>query len=161
VPNLGLTPDIMAEGAAAETLASSLAQLFNATVLGDLAPLETGADPLKVFDLDTYDRLTEIVANPKLYGFANVTDPCWTGNFFGYAGSPNGKLCSLLPAVQNQYLFWDGLHPTEAGHLLAADFAYATLTATPEPSQWAMILIGFVGLSLAGWRARRTAANAA
>jgi phospholipase/lecithinase/hemolysin len=159
VPNLGLTPDIEAEGAAAQTLASGLAQLFNATVLSDLASIETGSDPLKVFDLDAYEKLTEIVANPTRYGFANVTDPCWTGNFFGYAGSPTGKLCSLLPAVQNQYLFWDGLHPTEAGHLLTADVAYAL--AAPEPSTWAMLLIGLSGLSFAGWRARRAPAAGA
>ncbi len=149
VPNLGLIPDITAQGAAAQTLASSLAQLFNATVLGDLAPLETGGDPLKVFDLNTYDALTEIVDSPNHDGFANVTDPCWTGNFFGSGGT----LCSTLPAVQNQYLFWDGVHPTEAAHLLTADLGYAI--AAPEPSTWAMMLIGVAGLSFAGWRARR------
>jgi phospholipase/lecithinase/hemolysin len=161
VPNLGLTPDVTAEGAAAQTLASSLARLFNATVLDDLAPLETGAGALKLFDLDTYDRLTDVVANPKLYGFTNVSDPCWTGSFFGYAGSPNGKLCSLLPAVQNQYLFWDGLHPTEAGQLLTANFAYDTLIATPEATTWSMMLFGFAWLSFAGWRAQRPAAASA
>jgi phospholipase/lecithinase/hemolysin len=148
VPNLALTPDIEAEGAAAQTLASSLAQLFNATVLGDLAPLETGYDPLKVFDLNTYAALTGIVDSPNHDGFTNVTDPCWTGNFFGSGGT----LCSTLPAVQNQYLFWDGVHPTAAAHLLTADLAYAT--AGPEPSTWAMLLVGFAGLAFAGRRAR-------
>ena len=47
VPNLGLTPDIAAEGAAAETLASGLAQLFNATVLGDLAAARDRRRPLE------------------------------------------------------------------------------------------------------------------
>ncbi len=152
VPNLGLTPDIEAQGTVAQTLASSLAQLFNATVLGDLAPLETGGDPLKVFDLNTYDALTEIVDSPNHNGFANVSDPCWTGGFSGYAGSPGATLCSKVPADQNQYLFWDGLHPTEAAHLLTADLAYAL--AAPEPSTWAMLIVGFAGLGLAGWRAR-------
>ena len=31
--------------------------------------------------------------------------------------------------------------------------------AVPEPSTWAMMLIGFAGLGLAGWRHRRTACN--
>ena len=81
-----------------------------------------------------------------------MTDPCWTGNFFGSGGT----LCSTLPAVQNQYLFWDGVHPTEAAHLLNADLAYGI--AAPEPSTWATMLIGFAGLSFAGWRARRALA---
>jgi phospholipase/lecithinase/hemolysin len=148
VPNLALTPDIEAEGAAAQTLASSLAQLFNATVLGDLRPLETGFDPLKVFNLNTYAALTEIVDSPNHDGFLNVTDPCWTGNFFG----SRGTLCSALPAVQNQYLFWDGVHPTAAAHLLTADLAYAI--AAPEPSAWTMLLIGFASLAFGGGRAR-------
>jgi phospholipase/lecithinase/hemolysin len=50
-------------------------------------------------------------------------------------------------------LFFDGLHPTEGGHLLAADLAYALVA--PEPSTWAMMLIGFAGLGYFGLRSRR------
>jgi hypothetical protein len=27
---------------------------------------------------------------------------------------------------------------------------------TPEPATWAMMLLGFIGLGFAGWRARRS-----
>ena len=33
-------------------------------------------------------------------------------------------------------------------------------SSVPEPSTWAMLLAGFAGLSYAGWRWSRTAANA-
>ena len=81
-----------------------------------------------------------------------MTDPCWTGSLFGSGGT----LYSTLTAVQNQYLFWDGVHATAAAHLLTADLAYAL--AAPEPSTWGMMLIGFVGLSFAGCRACRALA---
>jgi PEP-CTERM motif len=56
-------------------------------------------------------------------------------------------------------LFFDGLQPTEGGHMLAADLAYALVA--PEPSTWAMMLVGFAGLGFAGWRARRRATGIA
>jgi PEP-CTERM motif len=36
--------------------------------------------------------------------------------------------------------------------MLVAELAYAA--AAPEPSTWAMMLIGLAGLGFAGWRAR-------
>jgi phospholipase/lecithinase/hemolysin len=74
-----------------------------------------------------------------------VSDPCWTGDFT----NPNsGTLCSTDPSDQNKFLFWDEVHPTAAGHLLAAEFALDALTAVPEVSTWAMMLVGFAGLGL-------------
>jgi phospholipase/lecithinase/hemolysin len=149
VPNLGLTPDFESEGVETAEAASSLAQLFNSTLLLALAPLETGADPLKVFVLDTYDLLGDVVADPQRYGFTNVTEACI-----------DVPACLMgTQAEQDEFLSWDGLHPTEGGHMLAADLAYALVA--PEPSTWAMMLVGFAGLGFAGWRARRRATGIA
>jgi phospholipase/lecithinase/hemolysin len=60
-------------------------------------------------------------------------------------------LCSPTQAGQDQFLFWDEVHPTAAGHLLTAEFAVEALAA-PEISTWAMMLVGFPGLGLAGYR---------
>ena len=140
VPNLGLTPRF--DGTALQSLASGLAESFNVSVLNGLASLE--GHGLKVFTLDTYDLLGEIKADPSGFGFANVSDPCWTGNFIDPS---SGRLCSTIPSDQNQFLFWDEIHPTAAGHLLAAEFAVDALAA-PELSTWAMMLAGFAGLGL-------------
>ena len=151
VPNLGLTPRF--EGTAFQSLASSLAESFNLAVLDGLTQRESqGLKGLKVFTLDTYDLLGQITANPLQYGFSDVTDPCWTGNF---TDPMSGTLCSPNQTGQDEFLFWDEVHPTAAGHLLAAEFAFDALTAVPEPSTWAMMLIGFVGLGFAGYRKTR------
>jgi phospholipase/lecithinase/hemolysin len=151
VPNLGLTPRILDAGVPGLPLeASTLAQTFNADVLSDIA---TDAPSLAVYNIDAYGLLTNAVGPPPV-GFVNVTDPCWTGDFTGYA--TGGSVCSTDPAVQNTYLFWDSVHPTARGHLLVAEAGYALVA--PELSTWAMMLLGLAGLGFTGARrARRTA----
>jgi PEP-CTERM motif len=88
--------------------------------------------------------------------------PCWSGND---TGGP-GALCSN----PDQYLFWDSGHPTAEGHLLVAQDACNVIgacnavdarpllvaqdprSAVPEPSTWAMMLLGFAGLGFLGYR---------
>jgi phospholipase/lecithinase/hemolysin len=155
VPDLGLTPGITALGPDASVAASALSAYFDQQVLLALAPAEAAG--LTVYDLNTYALIDEAVQDPGAFDFSNVTDPCWTGKFTGYA--TGGSVCSTLPAVQDTYLFWDDVHPTAAGQLLVADAALQALgRPVPEPSTWAMVLIGFGGLGFAGYRARARAA---
>ena len=156
VPDLGVTPGITALGSpAASAAATALSAYFDEQVLLDLAPVEAAG--LTVFDLNTYALLDKAVQDPSAFGFSNVTDPCWTGGFTGSA--TGGSLWSTLPAVQDTYLFWDDVHPTAAGQLLVSDAALRTLgLPVPEPSTWAMLLVGFGGLGFAGYRARARAA---
>jgi phospholipase/lecithinase/hemolysin len=142
VPELSLTPEVQALGSAAGTLADTLAQTFNSTLLSDLGSVETGADALNVVALDTYDFLAEAVASPAKYGFANVTEPCLLVV----------ACATASPTVQDTFLFWDTLHPTEGGHMQTAALAYGLVA--PEPSTWAMMLLGFIGLGYAGYRGR-------
>ena len=154
VPDLGATPGIEALGPAASAAASALSAFFDQQVLLDLAPVEAAG--LTVYNLNTYALIDEAVKDPSAFGFSNVTSPCWTGGYTGYA--TGGSVCSTLPAVQDTYLFWDGVHPTAAGHLLVADAALRAIgLPVPEPSTWATLLIGFGGLGFAGYRRRARA----
>ena len=92
--------------------------------------------------LDTYGLLDAIEANGAAYGFTNVTSPCLTGAV-DYSG---GTVCSPTLAGQDQYLFWDELHPTAAGHELIADAALSVIT--PEPASFALIGVGLLGVYL-------------
>jgi phospholipase/lecithinase/hemolysin len=152
VPDLGLTPEITSLGSPlASAAASALSAFFDAQVLIDLAPAESAG--LTVYDLDTYALIDQAVAHPDAFGFSNATDPCWTGGFTGPA--LGDKLCS----TPDSFLFWDDVHPTAAGQLLVADAALRAMgLPVPEPSTWAMLLVGFGGLGFAGCRARARAA---
>ena len=150
VPDLAVVPEFKALGSEFATDAGTLAKDFNAGVLDDVKAL--GLSGLRVFDVPVFSAMDKIVADPSMFGLTNVTDPCLSGDFM----SP-GVEC----ADPDQYLFWDGEHPTKAGHALTADLAFDVLMGTtdpltaPEPSTWAMMLMGFAGLGLASWRTRR------
>jgi phospholipase/lecithinase/hemolysin len=144
VQNLGDTPRF--DDTPLQSLATELSVSFHTGVIDGLAPLEK--DGLKVFDLEPEAAFAKIKADPEAYGFTNVTDPCWTGNF---ADPDSGTLCS----DPNEYLYWDMAHPTAAGHRVIADIAYETLTAVPELSTSAMIAIGFAGFGFVAFHHRR------
>ena len=125
-------------------------------IMTKLTVADIADEMLKVFDLDAYSLIDKAVADGSAYGFTNVTDPCWTGNFSG--GPSTATLCGTTVAEQDQYLFWDAVHPTAAGHEILSDVALLELGVdTPEPSTWAMIILGFAGLGALGARKRAVA----
>lgn len=100
---------------------------------------------------------------------ANGTDPV-SGAIFQDGGSSTVGSCGA--SYFNSFRWCDaadGLDGLWAGSQIAANSGEAFFaeqlyvrSAVPEPSTWAMMLIGFAGLGFAGYRAsRRTAAFAA
>jgi phospholipase/lecithinase/hemolysin len=61
--------------------------------------------------------LHEIVAAPARFGLTNVTGPCIRLNVTAHA------FCER----PGKFLFWDGIHPTVAGHRILAKRANAAL----------------------------------
>jgi phospholipase/lecithinase/hemolysin len=132
VPDLGKTPNVTSgkangsnvPSAALDALATQLTDQFNTALDSQLATI-TGAT---VHVVDTTALLDNAIANPAVYGLTNVTTPVWSGN---YTDPNSGTLAVTGAAAQNQFLFWDGLHPTESGHQVLADAAEAELSGTP------------------------------
>jgi phospholipase/lecithinase/hemolysin len=108
-PNVALTPAIRSLGPAAEGLATSLTQAFNAGLAQVLAQLSVGLPGISVARLDAYQLLNEIVADPAAFDLTNVTTACLTPNAAPFA-------CKHADG----FLFWDGIHPTKAGHAILA-----------------------------------------
>ena len=125
-PNLGVGPAVIAGGGAA--LGSFLASAMN----GALAFRLSGEADVTTFDFFGFS--TQLSTNPAAFGLTNGSDAC---------GALAGADC-------NQYVYWDGIHPTTAGHaaLGAAVFALAV----PEPETYALLGLGLVFVM---WQVRR------
>jgi phospholipase/lecithinase/hemolysin len=119
VPDLGKTPYETSRGPAVAQTASSLATLYNTDLAAAVQKLQASG-ALKVDLVDTFSVLDQTAANPGAHGFTNVTDPVWTGNLT----DPNSGTLRATGAAQNQFLYFDSLHPTAQAHSqLAAGIA--------------------------------------
>jgi len=127
IPDLGKTPDVMqglANGsgvpsAAFDALASSLASEYDSDLASRLATIAS-SDSLDVTIIDAFGLIDNAVADPAAYGLGNVTSPVWTGT---YGGGPGSGSLAATGSAQDQYLFFDHLHPTETGELAVAALA--------------------------------------
>ncbi len=137
VPDLGKTPDALALGPVAAAGESALSAAFDGGLLSSLPAVQAGTGA-NIATLNTYLLLDSIIGNPGAVGLTDVTDPCLTGEVNFAGGTP----C----ATPDQYLFWDGTHPTAVGHTLVADAAFDVVV--PEPASVLLSGIGLAGLFL-------------
>ncbi len=128
-PNLGLAPAVVAAGGG--SLGTFLAASMNAALATRLAG-EVGVSTFDIFGLGT-----EIALDPLAFGFTNIKDAC---------GAVVGANCGT-------YVYWDGIHPTAAAHMEIAD-AFVAVATVPEPSTWAMMILGFAGIGFMAYRRR-------
>lgn len=124
VPDLAKAPSVrlidqQVPGAAAA--ATQLTQAFNAGLPG-IVQYVNGLDGATARVLDIHGLLEDIVANPATYGFTNTTNACVTPH-----------VPPFQCASPDAYVFWDGVHPTDAVHALIAQRALAVISA-PWPS---------------------------
>jgi len=141
VPDLGKTPAAIAGGPLAAATATGLSGSLDSTLVGGAGPIPSlanlaAAEGLNLKVMDTFTLLDSVIANPATYNLSDVTDACFSG----------ASVC----ANPNQYLFWDELHPTAAGHTFVADAALELVT--PEPASVWLTGLGFAGLCLLGRR---------
>jgi outer membrane lipase/esterase len=121
IPDLGVTPQFRAGGAAQQAAGTQLSTTYNTALFGGLS-----AAGLRVIPLDTFHLLQEIVANPAPYGISNVT---------GTACNPQITASSLTCSPANyaagdaatSYAFADGVHPSSRAHEILADYAVSVL----------------------------------
>jgi outer membrane lipase/esterase len=117
-PDISLAPAVRLLGPAAQGAARFFSAQFNAGLELTLRGLESALG-VEIVRVDVFRMLNEVVAAPAAFGLTDVTDPCIVLNTRAHA------FC----ATPNKFLFWDGIHPTVAGHRILAERAHAALRA--------------------------------
>ncbi|MBA3608242.1 MAG: SGNH/GDSL hydrolase family protein [Chthoniobacterales bacterium] len=121
VPPLGLVPNYQDDIPKAALLAGSAEyrQEFNTQLDLAVDSLAGEAITIALYRYDIFGLFYRLTANPEDVGFANISD------------------VSQAKAVDpDQYLFWDDIHPTTAGHFQIASAAFDLLSgAVPGPAQ--------------------------
>ncbi len=114
-PNVAVTPAIRSLGAGAVALGTGLTQGFNAG-LDHVASQLSQYPGIKIVRLDAYRLLNDLVARPAAFGLTDVTSACITPGIAPFTcDSPD------------EFLFWDGIHPSKAVHAIIAAEAAAAL----------------------------------
>jgi phospholipase/lecithinase/hemolysin len=120
VPDLSLTPEVIALGGAVVQAARQFVFTVNALLEAEI--LSYGwSHGIRIDFVDINSIFTELVFNPSQFGFTNST---------GEAFNPNLPISSTNPVSDpNDYVFWDGFHPTTRVHYITAEFIYRTVTS--------------------------------
>lgn len=108
LPRLSLTPQFRTSPAG--PLADQGVGTFNTALLSGLMATAAASDSNIIY-VDLFKAGDTIARNPSAFGISNITDTC--------LNQATGAICSN----PDGYFYWDGVHPTAAGHRLIARLA--------------------------------------
>lgn len=116
LPNFALVPAVRLQGPSAQAAGQWLSSSYNQGLEATLSGLEA-ALPVNIIRFDVYALINQVTATPALFGLTEIAQTCIT------PGVLRGAYCDR----PDNYLFWDGIHPTRAGHAILAHGARRTL----------------------------------
>jgi outer membrane lipase/esterase len=152
-----------------------LSAFYNPTLISDLAAANVSATVADIAAL-----VSTVEANPTAYGFTAETvmpgvggpttgSACvagagasgW-GQFCGNTTKPVPDFSHLRSDDSEQTSFWsDDQHFSAAGQAIEANYDYTLLQGdVPEPSTWAMVVVGLAGIGCMAYRRRNKPAMA-
>ncbi len=110
LPRLGTTPQFnKGPGLPASPLADYAGTTFNSALLTGMMATAAAQPNTNIILMDLYKISDTLSGSPERFGLTNAKDACLTGM----------TACS----TPDTYLYWDGVHPTAAGHKLIARLA--------------------------------------
>jgi phospholipase/lecithinase/hemolysin len=129
LPPLGETPWISSFPDPIPGLINDWTVGYNYVLAMTIEQLESTL-PITIYEFDTYSQFMEVIADPGAYGFTNATDVAYDE----YTGA-------LVPNPE-EYIFWDGVHPTTVSHQVLADSMFTqAIAAGPLASDTASVTV--------------------
>lgn len=128
-PDLGRTPALQRLNAFGipdiAAGATALSAAYNQGLQGVLQGL-AGLPGIEIVPFNSFRILADIQANPARFGLQDATTACIRPNVpaFGFPSAPPFRC-----AQPDRHFFWDGIHPTRAGHAIIAFLVGRTLVA--------------------------------
>ena len=145
VPNVGIIPEFAQENPTLAASATAFSELYDTELSGGLAGLDLGAGTT-LTDFNLFAFNANILANAAAHGLTDTTDPCYSDAPATAATTPE---CGANAENIDSFVYWNDIHPTKQVQDLWGE---GFRTAVPEPSTWAMLVVGFLGLGYAGYR---------
>jgi len=122
-PFIGDTPEFA--GTPQQPLLNQLSAGFNNLLQTNLNQLISQQPDLDIIQFQTDDVQQEILNNPTLFGFTDVTTRCIS----------NSSCVANTGGVAQDWFYWDGTHPTTTGHEIFAQRIYqAVYQPAPAPA---------------------------
>ncbi len=124
LPDLGNIPDTRGTDRAA--LLNLVTGAHNAQLQQAMNDLENRLG-VKIIVADVNGLYRAVAANPAAYGFTNALTPCISGN----------QATGACPtqAQADQTVYWDEIHPTQAAHLLIAQYMQGAVLALNDAAE--------------------------
>ncbi|MBE9127222.1 SGNH/GDSL hydrolase family protein [Coleofasciculus sp. LEGE 07092] len=151
LPDLGKTPRAFGSNGSippvdSDTLTDRTIE-HNTLLKDTLSSLNQSLSGINLVSPDIFEQFNEIRNSPTDFGFTNITDACL---------NPDPITVDVEdPATINvcdnpdNYLFWDGIHPTTAAHKLLAEKTLEALQSEPEsvPEPTPLAALGLLGIA--------------
>jgi phospholipase/lecithinase/hemolysin len=122
VPDISLTPNLIASGGPRVLAAKQFVATVNSTLQAQI-PIYATAVGIRLELVDINPLFTQLVYNPGAFGFTNSVAAAYNVNTGVIVPNPDA------------YVFWDGFHPTTPVHYLTAQLIYQSATALAASSQ--------------------------
>jgi|SRR5665213_1221620 len=143
-----------------------LSDFYNSTLMSDLA---TAGITVTLANIQSL--VSTVEANPTAYGFTTATvgpgvpgittgSACVAGSgatgwgqFCGNTTTAHSNFAHLRTSDSEQTSFFsDDEHFSAAGQQIEANYVFSLLGGVPEPSTWAMMILGFSGIGFMAYR---------